>query len=394
MSSNIFESFNETAASVLEGLADIVVGQASTLRDGTEHAGVELPRDLYAHASAQTEWWYYTGHMQTESGRRFGFEFVFFKRRTDLDRFGVVPLRLIANPLYLAHFALTDESRAQFRYEHRKSANGIFDPPAQMSETSFRLKLGDWTVREEQGRHILRATLGADLIFEASLRPTKPAALNGHEGVGVSFKDRGEASRYFSYTRMETRGRITWHGQTESFHGDAWMDREFGTWRTTENQKGWDWFSLQLSDGSELMVYHIRDRNNQPSLFSSGTFVSPEGVWTHLSREDFEVEPTSTWRSPRTGATYPSGWRLTAPRFGIDLTVTPVLKDQELDTRGTTMIVYWEGSCTVVGRRDLNTIEGRAYVELVGYDRSHEQPSLTTFLFGESLDRRWRSIFG
>ena len=170
MSSNLFESFNETAASVLEGLADIVVGEASTLRDGTEHAGVELPRDLYAHASAQTEWWYYTGHVQTETGRRFGFELVFFKRRTDLDRFGVVPLRLIANPLYLAHFALTDESRAQFRYEHRKSANGIFDPPAQMSETSFRLKLGDWTVREEGGRHVLRATLGADLIFEAQLR--------------------------------------------------------------------------------------------------------------------------------------------------------------------------------------------------------------------------------
>src|SRR3954469_4666737 len=351
MSSNLLESFGQTAASVLEGLADIVVGEASTLRDGTEHAGVELPRDLYAHASAQTEWWYYTGHMLSESGRRFGFELVFFKRRTDLDRFGVVPLRLFANPLYLAHFALTDESREQFRYEHRKSANGVFDPPAHMSETSFRLKLGDWTVREESGRHILRATLGPDLIFEASLRPTKPAALNGHEGVGVSFKDRGEASRYFSYTRMETSGRITWHGHTESFEGSAWMDREFGTWRTTENQKGWDWFALQLSDGSELMVYHIRDRHGRPSVFSSGTFVAPEGNWIHLSRDDFEVEPTGSWRSPRTGATYPSGWRLAAPRLGVDVTVIPILKDQELDTRGTTMIVYWEGSCRVEGRR-------------------------------------------
>jgi predicted secreted hydrolase len=394
MSSNIFESFGETAANVLEGLADIVVGEASTLRDGTEHAGVELPRDLYAHAAAQTEWWYYTGHMRTESGRRFGFELVFFKRRTDLDRFGVVPLRLFANPLYLAHFALTDESRAQFRYEHRKSANGIFDPPAHMSETSFRLKLGDWTVSEESGRHVLRATLGSDLIFEAQLRPTKPAALNGHEGVGVSFKDRGEASRYFSYTRMETRGRITWHGRTESFEGSAWMDREFGTWRTTENQKGWDWFSLQLSDGSELMVYHIRDRHGRPSQYSSGTFVAPDGKWTHLSRDEFEVESTGSWLSPRTGATYPSGWRLTAPRLGVDVTVTPILKDQELDTRGTTMIVYWEGSCKVEGRRGESTIDGRAYVELVGYDRSHEQPSLTTFLFGDALDRRWRSIFG
>src|ERR687889_754070 len=133
MSSNLIESFGETAASVLEGLADIVVGEASTLRDGTEHAGVVLPRDLYAHRDAQTEWWYYTGHAETVSGRRFGFELVFFKRRTDLDRFGVVPLRLIANPLHFAHFALTDESRATFRYDHRKSANGPFDPPASAS---------------------------------------------------------------------------------------------------------------------------------------------------------------------------------------------------------------------------------------------------------------------
>src|ERR1051325_2738775 len=260
MSANLIENIEQAAASVLDGLADVVAGPPSTLRDGTEHAGVELPRDLYAHAAAQTEWWYYTGHTRTDSGRRLGFELVFFKRRTDLDRFGVVPLRLIANPLYLAHFALTDESRGPFRYEHRKSANGIFDPPAHMSETDFRLKLGDWTVREEGGRHVLRATMGDDLIFEASLLPTKPAALNGREGVGVSFKDRGEASRYFSYTRMEARGRITWHGRTEAFRGDAWMDRELGTWRTTETQQGWDWFSVQLADGSELMVYHLRNR--------------------------------------------------------------------------------------------------------------------------------------
>src|ERR687890_1058080 len=160
MSSNLIESFGETAASVLEGLADIVVGEASTLRDGTEHAGVELPRDLYAHAGAQTEWWYYTGHMLTESGRRFGFELVFFKRRTDLDRFGVVPLRLIANPLYLAHFALTDETGRRFRYDHRKSANGPFDRPALTSARRFYLKLGDWTVREAHGLHLLHATLG------------------------------------------------------------------------------------------------------------------------------------------------------------------------------------------------------------------------------------------
>jgi predicted secreted hydrolase len=172
------------------------------------------------------------------------------------------------------------------------------------------------------------------------------------------------------------------------------MDREFGTWRTTEKQKGWDWFSVQLATGAEVMVYHLRDSRNRPSDFSSGTFVDEHGHWTHLARADFTLDTTAHWRSPRTGATYPSGWRLQVPRCGIDVTITPVIKDQELDTRGTTMIVYWEGACTVQGRHGNADTDGRAYVELVGYDRSHEQPSITTFLFGDALDRRWRSIFG
>ncbi|MDT7541532.1 MAG: hypothetical protein QOE33_1436 [Acidobacteriota bacterium] len=394
MSTNFIEPIEQFASNALDNLADALVGKASTLRDGTEHAGVELPRDLYAHRSAQTEWWYYTGHLKTSSGHRFGFELVFFKRRTDLDRFGVVPLRLIANPLYLAHFAVTDESRAEFRYDHRKSANNPFDLPAATSARRYFLKLGDWTVREAHGLHLLRATIGGDLIFEAALKPTKPPAFNGHEGVGVSFKDAGEASRYFSYTRMEAEGHITWHGETEHFTGEAWMDREFGTWRTTENQKGWDWFSLQLSDGAELMVYHIRDAQGHPSGFSSGTFIDAEGKATHLARADFELEATAHWKSPRTGATYPSGWNLRVPRFQIDVSVAPVIEDQELDTRGTTMIIYWEGACVVEGHHDGAEIDGRAYVELVGYDRSHESPSITTFLFGSALDRGWRSIFG
>lgn len=171
------------------------------------------------------------------------------------------------------------------------------------------------------------------------------------------------------------------------------MDREFGTWKTQQH-KGWDWFSIQFEDQTELMVYHIRDAQNRPSTFSSGTFIDAEGRGTHLAREDFELEPTGHWQSPHTNATYPSGWRLRVPRFGVDVTVTPVLKDQELDTRGTTMIVYWEGACEVEGRRDEADVKGRAYVELVGYDRSHESPSLVTFLFGSALDRGWRSIFG
>lgn len=388
MYENLIQPIGEFTESFLNRVADTVKGEASTLRDGTEHKAVELPRDLYAHKNVQTEWWYYTGHCETVSAKRFGFELVFFKRRTDLDKFGIVPLRLIANPLYLAHFAVTDIDRKKFRYEHRKSANNFLDLPARASEENYYLKLGNWTVREANDKHILRATLGDDLIFEAALKNTKPHTLNGHEGVGVSFKDEGEASRYFSLTRMEAQGDITWNGKTEHFTGAAWMDREFGTWRTTENQKGWDWFSIQLDNNTELMVYHLRNSKNEPAPFSCGTYVDENGNFTHLKREDFILEATGWWKSPNTETVYPSSWTLRVPKFDIDLNIEPVMKDQELDTRGTTMIVYWEGACDVKGKAKEKDVKGCCYAELVGYDRSHENPSVSEFLFGVSIERQ------
>ncbi|HMO81063.1 MAG TPA: lipocalin family protein [Pyrinomonadaceae bacterium] len=366
-----------------ETLADRVAGAARPLRNGTEHEPVRLPRDLYAHRDVQTEWWYYTGHIETAGARQFGFELVFFKRRTDLDKFAVVPLRLIGNPYYFAHFALTDVDKLNFRYSHRKSSNGLLDLPASASEDHYHVRLGDWSVREAHGSHILRATLDDGTVFEASLTPSKPSILNGEQGV--SFKDRGEASRYFSYTRMAVDGVLTAGGSSEKFTGSAWMDREFGTWEPTENQKGWDWFSIQLANGSDLMCYHIRNNRGETSPYSSGTFVDADGNYRRLAREDFLIEPLETWKSPRTEAEYPSLWKVKVPSLGLDLTVSPVMRDQELDTRGTTMIIYWEGACRVSGKAYGEDMIGKAYVELVGYDRSHESPNLAYFLLGDPL---------
>jgi predicted secreted hydrolase len=381
----IFKSIEKSTGELLENVADTFTGAAESLRDGTEFDPVVLPRDLYAHHGAQTEWWYYTGHGETDSGRKFGFELVFFKRRTDLDKFNVVPLRLFGNPLYFAHFAMTDLNHDRFRYSHRKSANGMFDLPASASESHFHLRLGDWSLRESHGAHILRATAG-DVVFEADLKPEKAAVLNGRDGQGVSFKDEGEASRYFSYTRMAMEGDLIIDGAAEHFTGSAWMDREFGTWAPTENQKGWDWFSVQLDNNCELMCYQLRNSRNEPSPHSSGTFVNEHGEFTHLTSEEFSIEPTDEWTSPHTGAVYPSGWMLRVPRMGLELNVTPVMRDQELDTRGTTMIVYWEGACEVTGTAGDSKVSGRAYVELVGYDRSHDDPNLAYFLMGNRFD--------
>ncbi len=390
---NYKKDFEKNAVDWFETLADAFVGKADDLRDGSELDPVALPRDLYAHANAQTEWWYYTGHAETDSGKKFGFELVFFKRRTDLDKFSLVPLRLFGNPIYFAHFAFTDTGDKKFRYAHRKSSNGWFDLPASASETHFHLRLGDWSLRESQGTHILRSTVGNDIVFEANLKPKKKPVLNGIGKDGVSFKDKDEASRYFSYTRMEMEGDLILNGEAEHFKGSAWMDREFGTWTPTEKQKGWDWFSIQLDDETELMCYQLRDSLGGVSDFSSGNFVRKDGEYTPLSHEDFAVEQTGLWKSPHTKATYPSGWKITVPKFDLELNVEPVIKDQELDTRGTTMIVYWEGSCDVTGKSGESDVNGRAFVELVGYDRSHDQPNLAYFLMGNSFEFPPKSIF-
>ncbi len=397
MAQDIWQDFNsflkpleKTVGETLETIAETFVGAAEPLKDGSEHDPLELPRDLYAHHNAQTEWWYYTGHLETAAGKNFGFELVFFKRRTDLDKFGVVPLRLFGNPIYFAHFALTDVDRKKFRYVHKKSSNSFFDEPAAASEKHYHVRLGDWSAREAEGSHILRATMN-DIVFEANAQPLKPAIKNGKGGV--SFKDEGEASRYFSLTRMALEGDLTINGETEHFTGSAWMDREFGTWQPTENQKGWDWFSIQLDNNCELMCYQLRDSEHRVSAFSSGTFVDENGNSTALSNEDFTIEPTGHWKSPATKATYPNGWRLRVDKVNLDLTVTPVMENQELDTRGTTMIVYWEGANSVSGTAGGVPVNGRAYVEMVGYDRSHDNPNIAYFIFGGAFESAVRNPF-
>ena len=381
----LFEQAHAGATDLLERVADTFAGKAETLRDGTEFDPVELPRDLAAHSSVQTEWWYYTGHLASRSsGRQFGFELVFFKRRTDLDKFAVVPLRLVGNPYYFAHFALTDKTAKTFTYAHRKSANGPLDLPASAAESHYYLNLGDWSIRESAGVHILRAALDDGTTFEASLMPEKKVVLNGDGGV--SYKDEGQASRYFAYTRMSLEADVKVDGKVEHFTGSAWMDREFGTWTPTENQKGWDWFSIQLDNGCELMCYQLRNSEGRPSQYSSGTFADERGMVTTLDHSDFEITPVGVWKSPRSGAEYPSVWRISVPSLSLDLRVVPAVEDQELDTRGSTMIIYWEGACDVTGTAGDSSVSGQAYVELVGYDRSHESPNLAYFLIGNPAD--------
>lgn len=369
------------AATALDGVAEFLGYDGSDLKVPVERE-VVLPDDLFARSDVQTEWWYYTGHCATESGLKFGFEFVIFKRRTDLDSLGIIPMALIANPMYAAHFAMSEISLKRFNYEHIRSFGGALDLPVSMSETSFDVRLGDWTMRGESGNHILHASLGSDMTFDATLETGKPLVLNGDGGNGISRKMSG-ASHHFSFTRMNVSGEIAKGGRIEKFTGTAWMDREFGMWEQTN----WDWFSIQFDDETELMIYQFRTEDGLSNGDSTGTFVDRDGNCSYLKREDFNIETTSTWTSEKTGTEYPSGWRVAIPRLDLEIAIEPYLLDQELDTRGTTMVVYWEGACKVTGKCGGKTLTGRAYVELVGYDKSSKELDINTFLFADPLKR-------
>lgn len=387
MTDGFLKPLQELAATALDGVASLFGNGHAALRDAPSDGTVTLPDDLFAKADVQTEWWYYTGHCETEDGRPFGFELVFFKRRTDLDRLGIVPVMALANPMYFAHFAISELDTKSFRYEHIRSFDRPLEIPVRMSETTCDIRLGDWSLREVAGKHILHATLNDGLIFDAILESEKPLVLNGDDGSGISRKKAG-ASNHFSFTRMSVSGQLAIGGKMERFGGSAWMDREFGIWEQTD----WDWFSIQLDDGTELMIYHLRSESGGPTDDSTGTFVDRDGTCRSLSAADFELTATKIWTSPKTGAEYPAGWRITVPGLDIDVEVEPLIADQELDTRGTTMIVYWEGVCQVSGTRAGNVVTGRAYVELVGYDRSHENVNIATFLFADPI-RRMQALF-
>lgn len=379
MYKEFIEPVENAVGSILDGVASFLSYGEGELRDAPTDGRVTLPDDLFAKTDVQTEWWYYTGHCRTETGREFGFELVFFKRRTDRDRIGILPVSAIANPMYFAHFAISDITRQAFRYEHIRSFDKPLDTPVKMSSTSCDLRLGDWTLREVAGKHILHASLGEDLVFDAVLEPTKPIVLNGDNGSGIAQKGEG-SSVHFSFTRMSVNGCLQSSGESANFTGYAWMDREYGSWGEGE----WDWFSIQFDDNTELMIYQFKTASGKMDGESTGTFVDEAGTCTYFKRQDFEIESTGSWTS-QNGAVYPSGWRVRVAALNIDIQIDPFIEDQELDTLGSTMVVYWEGACSVKGSRASTTVAGKAYVELVGYDHAHKNVGIADFLIGKQI---------
>ena len=324
-----------------------------------------FPRDHGAHPEYQTEWWYFTGNLNDKSGSRFGYQLTFF-------RFGIRPaMPMNINPWYLrdlfmGHFAITEEAEDRFRFAEKISRGG--PGLAGADKDRMHVWLFNWSVHMEGSTIHLKAE-EAPLQLDLELSPLKPLVFHGNKGLSTKGEGTGQASYYTSFTDLETEGtiRVSKNGPAIAVKGKSWFDQEFGSNQLSEDQEGWDWFSLHLSDGRDLMVYFIRKQGGLLEPASSGTLVEDDGSSHHLSLQDISLKVLEEWESPRSGALYPSQWRILVPSFGVDLKVTPLIPNQELITTDSTGIVYWEGAVQGEGRSNDKQVSSEGYVELTGY---------------------------
>jgi len=349
-----------------------VIAAAPEWKPATAGYKFSFPRDHASHPDYKIEWWYYTGNVKADDGRRFGYQVTFF-------RVGVVhtpanPSRWAIRDLFMTHLAVSDAAGKRYRFAEKLSRGGPGLAGARADR--YHAWNDDWTATlDDQGRHVLRANsaqAGIDLVLEEG----KPPAINGVNGISQKGAQAGNASHYYSLTRMPTSGTIAIDGEPFAVTGDSWMDHEFGTSFLEPEQRGWDWLSMQLSDGRELMLYQLRRADDQGSRGgsrdprSSGTLVDRSGRTSHLDNDDFTLTPGDVEFTSKNGAVYPIEWIVTVPSQGIELTITTPLADQELSLERSTGIAYWEGMIDVAGAARGMPLTGSGYLEMTGYHGS------------------------
>jgi predicted secreted hydrolase len=349
------------------GAAAAPVDPAGTsFRLAQEGYRYEFPRDHGSHDAFRTEWWYYTGHLETAEGRRFGFELTFFRRAIAPDQVETRPSRWSVDQLYLAHLAVTDVTGQRFHFHDRISRAGLGKAGADAAR--LHVWLDQWRAESsgQSGQQQLDAKADG-VALSLTLDPAKPLVVHGERGISKKGAAVGQASHYYSFTNLTTAGSLTIG--TETFHvtGTSWMDHEFGSADLGADLTGWDWFSIQLADNRELMIYRLRHTDGSSDAASSGTLVFPDGHSQHLSAADIQLTPLDTWTSPTSNATYPSRWQISIPSLELSLKLTPLLADQELRTSHSTRVTYWEGTVAVEGTERGQPIKGQGYVELTGY---------------------------
>ncbi|NJD68239.1 MAG: carotenoid 1,2-hydratase [candidate division NC10 bacterium] len=356
-------------------LFDLFVGSGAIARQAFRQAlpgyRFAFPRDHASHPDYKTEWWYYSGHLQTGDGQRFGYQLTFFRVGVDPALRGDSRSRWAVRDLHLAHFALSDLTHRRFHYWERRSRGALDSAGA--STGAFRIWNGPWEASGDGKIHRLTASAEGHAI-DLTLTQTKPPAIHGSDGVSQKAEGLGRASHYYSVTKMATKGTLTFSGKRQAVTGSTWMDHEFGSNQLTESQIGWDWFAIQLDDGADLMLYQLRLTDGQPDPHSSGSLIYPDGRVEHLPLNAFKMTPQEVWRSPKSGGKYPIRWRVQVPGRRLDLSVQAAFPDQELDTRGSTMVTYWEGSVAISGTAGDRPIAGVGYLEMPGYAAPFRQP--------------------
>ena len=327
---------------------------------------LSFPRDHGAHPEYQTEWWYYTGNLVDAQGNEYGFQFTIFRSALT----PTMPAResdLATNQIYMAHLAVTDGS-GNMHYSFERFSRGAGGLAGSTGKPAFSVWLEDWRATQpspDQMRIQAQTSTedGEVIAIDLNLRETRAPVLHGEAGLSKKGPEAGNASYYYSLIGLETRGSVTLRGRTVEVSGQSWMDHEFGTSALSANALGWDWFSLQLEDGTALMLAQIRTVDGGAIGEFEGTLIMPDGSQQRITNADFTLEALDEWTSPTSGITYPARWRLSAPAFALDLEITPLISDQEMKVS----YMYWEGAVNATGTLAGAPVDGRGYVELTGY---------------------------
>ncbi len=326
----------------------------------------EFPRDHGSHPEFRTEWWYYTGNLQTKNGREFGFMMTIFRNATAPPETAASPL--LANQFYLGHFAISNIQEDLHKSWEKIGRKGLGQASA--SVETLDVSLGDWSMKLNENDSMEITAVADGYSIALTMDPEKPFVIHGKNGAHQKANDPGQASHYISFTRLSTNGSVEWDGVKYEVSGLSWMDHEFGSNWLAEDEVGWDWFALQLENGEELMLYGLRLKDGSFHEMSSGSIIDAEGKLEELSRNEYTITSNSEWKSSHSDAVYPMGWRIEIPGKNIELEVDPKMLDQEMKTTRYTGTVYWEGAVKVSGRQNGKPVSGSGYVELVGYDKA------------------------
>ncbi len=312
----------------------------------------EFPRDHFSHPAFQTEWWYYTGNLANPKGRAFGYELTFFRAALapTVEGKSIWSTR----DAYMAHLALTDIEAQKFLHAERLNRPG--PGLAGVDEKRELIWNGNWSCRLSSNEHQLRA-VDSQFAIDLRLVPLKPHVIHGSNGISQKGPQPGQASHYISFPRLGTKGQITVNGQVHQVEGSTWMDHEFFSSELDANLAGWDWFSIQFENNTELMLYRLRQKEGQASPHSAGTFIDGKGQTQHLSASEIELRPGRRWKN------YPIEWSLNIPKLQMNLKAIPRLDQQELTSKSKLTPSYWEGAMRFEG-----THPGLGYLEMTGYD--------------------------